>query len=99
MVNIEMHGLLEENASQVGEAIWRQVITTVKPDEIRNWAVTNINSCSYNHKGLNTPFLRVYSDDSMQTDTILRVLLPIKLPGVTGKKRIEFVHLLLCLWR
>ena len=99
MVNIEMHGLLEENASQVGEAIWRQVITTVKPDEIRNWAVTNINSRSYNHKGLNTPFLRVYSDDSMQTDTILRVLLPIKLPGVTGKKRIEFVHLLLCLWR
>jgi hypothetical protein len=95
MINIEMHGLLEENARQVGEEIWRQVITTVRPEEIDNWVVTCVSSRSYNNKGLNAPFLRVYSDDTMEIDNILKVLLPIKLPGVTGEKRIELVHLLL----
>ncbi|MDE2038201.1 MAG: hypothetical protein KGI69_03215 [Patescibacteria group bacterium] len=96
-MNIEMHGLPNDESlvSQVGEAIWRQLISTLPPNEARECAVTNVSSRSFNHEGKRVPFLRIYSDKRSDFEAARKLLGPIRLPGAP-RKFIEYVLLAGC---
>ncbi|MBU6427212.1 hypothetical protein KGQ27_03170 [Patescibacteria group bacterium] len=96
-MNIEMHGLPDDEGivSNVGEAIWRQLIVTLPAAESRECAVTNVPSHSFNHEGMRVPFLRIYSDKKADFATARKLLKPIRLPG-TQKKFVECVLLADC---
>ncbi|MFA6554181.1 MAG: hypothetical protein WCS89_01605 [Candidatus Paceibacterota bacterium] len=96
-MNIEIHGFLPDITEQVAESIWRQLNNNLPASQLGDCAVTIVPSRSFDRRGKNAPFLRVYSDIPTDFDLVKTLLEPVNMPGKNGCVWIEPVLLQPCL--
>jgi len=96
-MNIELHGFLPEKVKDIAEAVWSKLIANLSPDDSSDCVVTIVPSQSYDKRGRNTPFIRVYSDKKTDFELTIKLLKPVKMPGAGMKTYVECILLHKCL--
>lgn len=96
-MNIEIHGFLPEVAVRVAEGIWRQLNSNLPTSQLGDCVVTIVPSQSFDRRGKNTPFLRVFSDIPTDFNFAKTLLERVNMPGKNGCIWIEPVLLQPCL--